>query len=101
MTRKHCSRPERELRRRLFTSLDEKIRGKHCDGTAGIIDQGKSVMDGDLDAQAMDACLIAAGQRAEHYEIVAYGTLAAWATAMGHTEAADLLQQNLDEEKGR
>ena len=47
----------------------------------------------------MDACLIAAGQRAEHYEMAAYGTLVAWARAMGHTEAADLLQETLDEEK--
>ena len=47
----------------------------------------------------MDACLIAAGQRAEHYEMAAYGTLVAWAQAMGHTEAARLLQQTLDEEK--
>jgi len=47
----------------------------------------------------MDACLIAAGQRAEHYEMAAYGTLIAWAEAMGHTEAAKLLQDTLDEEK--
>ena len=47
----------------------------------------------------MDACLIASGQRAEHYEMAAYGTLVAWALAMGHNEAADLLQQTLDEEK--
>ena len=47
----------------------------------------------------MDACLIAAGQRAEHYEMAAYGTLVAWARAMGHTDAADLLQETLDEEK--
>ena len=47
----------------------------------------------------MDACLIAAGQRAEHYEMAAYGTLVAWAEAMGHTEAAKLLQQTLEEEK--
>ena len=47
----------------------------------------------------MDACLIAGGQRAEHYEMAAYGTLVAWARALGHAEAADLLQQTLDEEK--
>ena len=47
----------------------------------------------------MDACLIAAGQRAEHYEMAAYGTLVAWAEAMGHGDAARLLQQTLDEEK--
>ena len=83
----------------MFESLDEKVRGKHCDGIAGIIEEGKSIMEEDFDETTMDACLIAAGQRAEHYEMAAYGTLVAWAQAMGHTEAAKLLQQTLDEEK--
>ena len=83
----------------VFQSLDEPVRGKHCDGIAGIIEEGKSVMEEDFDETTMDACLIAAGQRAEHYEMAAYGTLVAWAQAMGHGEAAKLLQQTLDEEK--
>jgi ferritin-like metal-binding protein YciE len=83
----------------VFASLDERARGKHCEGIAGIIEEGKSIMEEDFDDTTMDACLIAAGQRAEHYEMAAYGTLVAWARAMGHTEAADLLQQTLDEEK--
>ncbi|HUR33337.1 MAG TPA: ferritin-like domain-containing protein [Vicinamibacterales bacterium] len=83
----------------VFEGLGEKVRGKHCDGVAGIIDEGKSIMDEDFDETTMDACLIAAGQRAEHYEMAAYGTLVAWAQAMGHAEAAKLLQQTLDEEK--
>lgn len=83
----------------VFESLDEKVRGKHCDGIAGIIEEGKSVMEEDFDETTMDACLIAAGQRAEHYEMAAYGTLVAWAQAIGHTKAAKLLQQTLDEEK--
>ena len=83
----------------VFESLDEKVRGKHCDGIAGIIEEGKSIMEEDFDTTTMDACLIAAGQRAEHYEMAAYGTLVAWAEAMGHTEAAKLLQRTLDEEK--
>jgi ferritin-like metal-binding protein YciE len=83
----------------VFESLDQKVRGKHCDGIAGIIEEGKSIMEEDFDDTTMDACLIAAGQRAEHYEMAAYGTLVAWANAMGHTDAADLLQQILDEEK--
>ena len=83
----------------VFESLDEKVRGKHCDGIAGIIEEGKSIMEEDFDETTMDACLIAAGQRAEHYEMAAYGTLVAWAQAMGHTEAARLLQRTLDEEK--
>jgi ferritin-like metal-binding protein YciE len=56
-------------------------------------------MEEDFDETTMDACLIAAGQRAEHYEMAAYGTLVAWAQAMGHTKVAKLLQQTLDEEK--
>src|SRR6187402_2339243 len=93
-TRGHVERLEQ-----VFESLEEKVRGKHCDGIAGIIEEGKSIMEEDFDETTMDACLIAAGQRAEHYEMAAYGTLVAWAKAMGHTEAADLLQETLDEEK--
>jgi len=83
----------------VFAGLDEQVRGKHCDGIAGIIEEGKSIMEEGFADSTMDACLIAAGQRAEHYEMAAYGTLVAWARAMGHNEAADLLQENLDEEK--
>jgi ferritin-like metal-binding protein YciE len=83
----------------VFGGLDEKVRGKHCDGMEGIIAEGKSVMEEDFDDTTMDACLIASAQRVEHYEMAAYGTLVAWARAMGHTEAADLLQETLDEEK--
>jgi ferritin-like metal-binding protein YciE len=83
----------------VFESLDERARGKHCDGIAGIIDEGKSIMEEDLDDTTMDACLIAAAQRAEHYEMAAYGTLIAWANAMDHKQAARLLQDTLDEEK--
>ena len=83
----------------VFETIDEPVKGKHCDGIAGIIEEGKSVMEEDFDDATMDACLIAGGQRAEHYEMAAYGTLVAWAQAMGHNEAAMLLQETLDEEK--
>ena len=83
----------------VFATLDEKPRGKHCDGIAGIIEEGKSLLEEEIDESALDACLIAAGQRAEHYEMAAYGSLVAWARVMGHAEAADLLEQNLGEEK--
>jgi ferritin-like metal-binding protein YciE len=97
----HLEETEGQIRRleEVFASLDEPVKGKHCDGIAGIIEEGKSIMEEDFDDSTMDACLIAAGQRAEHYEMAAYGTLVAWARAMGHEEAADLLQENLDEEK--
>jgi len=93
------TRGQVERLEQVFESLDEKVRGKHCDGIAGIIEEGKSTMEEDFDEATMDACLIAAGRRAEHYEMAAYGTLVAWARGMGHTEAARLLQQTLDEEK--
>ena len=83
----------------VFGNLDEKVRGKHCDGMAGIIEEGKTVMEEDFEATTLDACLIASAQRAEHYEMAAYGTLVAWARAMGHEEAAGLLQEILNEEK--
>jgi ferritin-like metal-binding protein YciE len=83
----------------VFQSLNEKVRGKHCEGLAGIIEEGSAIMKEEFDDSTMDACLIAAGQRAEHYEIAAYGTLVAWARAMGHDEAAETLQENLEEEK--
>jgi ferritin-like metal-binding protein YciE len=93
-TRGHVERLEQ-----VFETLDEPAKGKHCDGIAGIIEEGKSIMEEDFDEATMDACLIAGGQRAEHYEMAAYGTLVAWAQAMGHNEAAMLLQETLDEEK--
>ncbi len=97
----HLEETEGHIERleQVFESLNEKVRGKHCDGIAGIIEEGKSIMEEDFDETTMDACLIAAGQRAEHYEMAAYGTLVAWAQAMGHTDEANLLQQTLDEEK--
>jgi ferritin-like metal-binding protein YciE len=83
----------------VFQSVDEKAKGKHCDGMAGIVDEGKNMMGEDFEGATMDAVLIASAQRVEHYEMAAYGTLVAWAKSMGHTDAADLLQEILDEEK--
>jgi ferritin-like metal-binding protein YciE len=93
-TKGHVERLER-----VFESLDEKAKGKHCPGIAGIIEEVKSAMDEDYEDPTIDALLIAGGQRAEHYEMAAYGTLIAWARVMGHTEAVQLLEQNLEEEK--
>jgi ferritin-like metal-binding protein YciE len=97
----HLAETEGQIERleQVFEAMDEKAKGKHCDGIAGIVEEGKSIMDEELDDDAMDACLIAAAQRAEHYEMAAYGTLVAWARAMGHEEAADLLEETLEEEK--
>src|SRR5687767_5790208 len=55
----------------VFAGLGEKARGKHCDGVAGILEEGKAIMEEDFDDATMDACLIAGGQRVEHYEMAA------------------------------
>jgi ferritin-like metal-binding protein YciE len=93
------TRSQVERLEQVFEMLDEKARGKHCDGMAGIIEEGKSVMEEEFDETTMDAVLIASAQRVEHYEMAAYGTLVAWAKDMGHNDAADVLATILEEEK--
>ena len=84
---------------KVFEMLGERARGKHCAGIAGIIEEGASMMEEDFDQATMDASLIAGGQRAEHYEMAAYGTLVAWARELGHMEVGEMLQETLEEEK--
>lgn len=79
--------------------LDEKVKGKLCDGMQGIIKEGNKMIEEVEDGPVLDACIIAAAQRSEHYEIGAYGTCVAWAKQMGHREVARLLEQTLAEEK--
>lgn len=93
-TKRHIQRLEQ-----LFERFDEKVRGRHSDGIAAILEEGRVAINEGFDEATLDACLIAAGQRATHYAMASYGTLVAWATIMGHTELAELLQTLLDEEK--
>jgi ferritin-like metal-binding protein YciE len=96
----HLQETQHQIERleQVFESLGETARGKQCDGMAGILEEGKAIMSEDFDEATMDACLVAAAQRVEHYEIASYGTLIAWALAMGHDEAARLLEDSLEEE---
>jgi len=82
-----------------FESLDLKPKGKHCAGMAGILEEGKDLLEADGDEAVLDAGFIAGCQRVEHYEITAYGSLIAWADTLGYEEAADLLRENEQEEK--
>ncbi len=97
----HLEETEGQVTRleRVFELLDEKPRGKHCAGNAGIIEEGSDVLNEDMEDAVKDACLIAGGQRAEHYEIAAYGTAIAWARALGLNDVAQLLDETLAEEK--
>jgi ferritin-like metal-binding protein YciE len=93
-TENHVARLEQ-----VFRILDEKPKGKLCDGMQGIIEEGNKKIEEVEEGPVLDACIIAGGQRSEHYEMASYGTCVAWAEALGLDEAARLFQQTLAEEK--
>lgn len=70
-----------------------------CEAMEGLVTEGEEIIGLGLDKEAQDAGLIAAAQKVEHYEIALYGTLCAFAKQLGHTEAAGVLHQTLEEEK--
>jgi ferritin-like metal-binding protein YciE len=82
-----------------FGLLDEPVKAKACAGMQGIIEEGSDVIKEEEKGPALDAAIIAGGQRAEHYEMAAYGTLIAWANTLGFDDVAELLSETLDEEK--
>ena len=97
----HLQETEGQVTRleRVFELLDEKPRGKHCAGMAGIVEEGSEKLQEDMEGSVLDACLIGAAQKVEHYEICAYGTAIAWAEALGLTEVVEVLTETLEEEK--
>ena len=97
---KHLEETKRHVERlnQIGESLEMRLTGKKCKGMEGLIEEGKEVMQEDLDEDAMDAGLIGAAQKVEHYEIAAYGTARTHASLLGYNKVAKLLQQTLDEE---
>lgn len=97
---KHEGETEGQVQRleQVFAEIGEKPQGKTCDAIMGILDEGKEIMDEYKGSPALDAGLLSAAQAVEHYEISRYGTLRAWAEELGHSNAAKLLQETLDEE---
>ena len=97
----HLAQTEVHVQRiqQIMEELGLPDRGKTCKGIQGIIAEGAELMEEEAEPAVMDAGLIAGGQRAEHYEMAAYGTLRAYAETLGYSAAAKLLQQTLDEEK--
>ena len=83
---------------RIFEGLGKSPRGKKCKGMEGLLEEGKEMMEEDMEPEVLDAALIGAAQRVEHYEIAGYGTVRTYARLLGETQAAKLLQQTLDEE---
>jgi ferritin-like metal-binding protein YciE len=93
------TRGQIERLEQVFELLDTRTRGKPCHAMEGLIEEAKEIMEMGLGPELLDVALIAAAQKVEHYEIAGYGTLVALAQASSFSEAAQLLQETLDEEK--
>ena len=83
----------------VFEQLDMPARGKKCVGVQNLIKEGQQMIAETDDDDTLDALMIAAAQKIEHYEIASYGTLRVWADILGHSDAAALLEETLEEEK--
>jgi ferritin-like metal-binding protein YciE len=83
----------------IFERLGASTRGKKCKGMEGLLAEGTEIMEDEGDEAVIDAGLIAAAQRVEHYEIAAYGCLQTYATLLGQPKAATLLEETLQEEE--
>lgn len=93
----HLEETEEQVRRleQIFEMFDKKAKAKKCKGMQGLLEEGQELIKEDEG----DAALICAAQKVEHYEIAAYGSLASWARLLGEEDAADLLEETLEEEK--
>ena len=96
----HLAQTEHHVRRldQIFQQLGEKPKAQKCKGMEGLIAEGEEMIKMKGDPAAIDAGLIAAAQRVEHYEIAGYGCVRTYAKQLGDQQAAQLLQQTLDEE---
>jgi ferritin-like metal-binding protein YciE len=99
---KHLKETEGQITKleQVFKSIGEPAKAKKCDATVGLLDEGDAIAKEFKGSPAINAALISAGQKVEHYEIASYGCLIEWAGMLGHDKAAGLLQQILDQEKG-
>ena len=93
------TRGQIERLEQVFELLDQRTRGKPCEAMQGLIEEGKEAMEEIKTPEVLDAALIVSAQKVEHYEIASYGSLRTLAQALGHQEAATLLEQTLEEEK--
>jgi len=97
----HRQQTEEQVRRleQAFKLLGVPARGRKCEGMAGLLEEGKKMMAEEAEPPVMDAALIAAAQKVEHYEIASYGCVCTYAEMLGYDQVHELLGQNLDEEE--
>lgn len=97
----HLGQTKTQIERleKVFETLGKSARAHRCEAMAGIVEEGKSVLEEKAEPEVLDAMLIGAAQKAEHYEIATYGTLCTWAKQLGLNDALKLLTETLNEEK--
>jgi ferritin-like metal-binding protein YciE len=98
---KHKGQTEEHVERleRIFDDLGRNHQGKKCKGMAGLLEEGQELLEMEAPPEVLDAALISAGQRVEHYEIAAYGCLRTYARLLGQERASRMLEDTLEEEK--
>jgi ferritin-like metal-binding protein YciE len=98
---KHLRETEGQVQRleRIFERLGERPTGKRCKGMEGLLEEGKDILEEKGEEAVLDAALIAAAQKVEHYEIASYGCLITYAGLLGDREGEKLLKQTLTEEE--
>ena len=98
---KHLRETEGQIQRleQIFQEIGQAVRGKTCKGIQGILEEGKEMLEEDSVEPVLDAALISAAQKVEHYEIASYGCLRTYAQLLGYDQAVRLLEQNLAEEE--
>ena len=96
----HLEQTEGHVERleQVFKELGEKAKGKTCHGMKGLIEEGSEILEEDGDESVLDAAIIVAAQKVEHYEMASYGSVRTFAELLGQKKAAKLLQATLDEE---
>lgn len=94
-TKNHVSRVEEA-----FKAFGLKAKAKKCEAIVGLLKEAEEIASSNKGCMTLNAALISAAQKVEHYEIASYGCLAEWASQLGNKEAAELLEQTLQEEKG-
>lgn len=97
----HAEQTQEHVERldQIFEGMDESSRGDKCAAMEGLIEEAQKLVDEEMPPNVLDAALLAAAQRVEHYEIAAYGSARTFAEILDEDEAADLLGQTLEEEK--
>ncbi len=97
---KHLNETKGQVERleTIFEALGEKPKGKTCKAMEGLVEEGKELMEEDIEPAVLDAGLIAAAQRVEHYEMAGYGTVRTYARLLKNKEAEKLLKATLEEE---